>query len=671
MAPELFLSLSVEDLVERYREGTVVLARTKDTGEELRVWIPTWSVAQGDHIEGVFRKGKRYLYPVSERAYRVYPGGASAVERELGQAIYNAVPAIGYRRALNLAKRPDAFDYLLGKSDLASLFGPLEHYQLKEARAELKARRWYLEALKALMDLGFTPLEAASALEELGEPAVDLARQDPFLLCQVPGVDYLALASRFKRLSPVGAFLQEIKERSYATGDTMVPLPDLPLPRDQLERGLEGAKGQVTLFKDHVGFSRVVDLEAFVWENALEPSGLPPLPPPEGLAPEQAKVVEVLQRRVGVLTGGPGTGKTYTVSRLVQAALKAGIPVQMMAPTGKAAQRMRELSGLPAQTVHRALGFRPHEPLALPKALPPGLTVLDEASMITLPDLDRVLRALPANSALLMVGDADQLPPVGLGQPFVDLVGRVPTVRLKVTRRQAKGATGILEAARCALEGLPLRAVLAKRPPDLLYRRVESPEEATRLVAELVTYYLKQGLSLWEFQVLTPIHAGPLGTRALNQLVRSIAPKERSRPLELSGGIVAYVGDKIIFDENKPLLGVMNGTMGIVRVVGDDTFLLDTGEDLKELPKGVATQASLGYAITVHRSQGSEWPAVILVLPESPLTTRKVVYTALTRAKQQAVLLSVPDLENRPLPKDRRRRTYLSLVAPAEGGEEE
>jgi ATP-dependent exoDNAse (exonuclease V), alpha subunit - helicase superfamily I member len=134
---------------------------------------------------------------------------------------------------------------------------------------------------------------------------------------------------------------------------------------------------------------------------------------------------------------------------------------------------------------------------------------------------------------------------------------------------------------------------------------------------------------------------------------------------------VAYVGDKIIFDENKPLLGVMNGTMGIVRVVGDDTFLLDTGEDLKELPKGVATQASLGYAITVHRSQGSEWPAVILVLPESPLTTRKVVYTALTRAKQQAVLLSVPDLENHPLPKDRRRRTYLSLVAPAEGGEEE
>jgi hypothetical protein len=249
VAPELFLSLSVEDLVERYREGTVVLARSKDTGEELRVWIPTWSVTQGDHIEGVFRKGKRYLYPVNERAYRVYPGGASAVERELGQAIYNAVPAIGYRRALNLAKRPDAFDYLLGKSDLTPLFGPLEHYQLKEAKAELKTRRWYLEALKALMDLGFTPLEAASALEELGEPAVDLAQQDPFLLCQVPGVDYLALASRFKRLSPVGAFLQEVKERSYATGDTMVPLADLPLPRDQLERGLEGAKGQVTLFR--------------------------------------------------------------------------------------------------------------------------------------------------------------------------------------------------------------------------------------------------------------------------------------------------------------------------------------------------------------------------------------------------------------------------------------
>jgi ATP-dependent exoDNAse (exonuclease V) alpha subunit len=289
--------------------------------------------------------------------------------------------------------------------------------------------------------------------------------------------------------------------------------------------------------------------------------------------------------------------------------------------------------------------------------------------MITLPDLDRLLRALPERSALLMVGDADQLPPVGLGQPFADLVGRVPTVRLQVTRRQDKGATGILEAARRALEGEPLREVLIKRPPDLLYRKVGSPEEATRLVVELAAYYLKQGLSLWEFQVLTPIHAGPLGTQALNALVRSVVPKERSRPLELSGGVVAYVGDKIIFDENKPLLGVMNGTMGIVRVVGEDTFLLDTGEDLKELPKGVAAQASLGYAITVHRSQGSEWPAVILVLPESPLSTRKVVYTALTRAKRQAVLLSLLDLENRPLPKDRRRRTYLGLVAPEEGEE--
>lgn len=669
MAPELFLALSVEDLVERYREGTVVLARSKETGEEFRVWVPTWKVARGDHVEGVFRKGKRYLYPADEKAYRVYPGRASAVERELGQAIYSAVPAIGYRRALNLAKRPDAFDYLLGKEDLAALFGPLERYQLKEAKGELKARRWYLEALRDLMALGFTPLEAASALEELGEPAVDLARRDPFLLCQVPGVDYLALASRFKRLSPVGAFLQEVKDRTYGTGDTVVPLSELTLPKEEVERGLEEAEDQVTLFEDHVGFARVVDLEAFVWENALEASRLPPVPPPEGLAPEQARVAEVLKRRVGVLTGGPGTGKTYTVSRLVQAALKAGVPVQLVAPTGKAAQRMGELSGLPAQTVHRALGFRPHEPLALPKALPPGLTVLDEASMITLPDLDRLLRALPERSALLMVGDADQLPPVGLGQPFADLVGRVPTVRLQVTRRQDKGATGILEAARRALEGEPLREVLAKRPPDLLYRKVGSPEEATRLVAELVTYYLKQGLSLWEFQVLTPIHAGPLGTRALNALVRSVVPKERSRPLELSGGVVAYVGDKVIFDENKPLLGVMNGTMGIVRAVGEDTFLLDTGEELKELPKGVATQASLGYAITVHRSQGSEWPAAILVLPESPLSTRKVVYTALTRAKRQAVLLSLLDLESRPLPKDRRRRTYLGLVAPGEGEE--
>lgn len=669
MASEVFVSATVDDLVERYREGTVVLARSKEEGE-VRLWVPTWRIAKGDHVEGVFRKGKRFLHPVHERAFRVYPGGASPTERELGQAVYSAAPSLGYRRALNLAKDPAAFEYLLLKRPLDPLFGPTEHYQMRKSLEELRARRWYFQAMEELLALGLTPLEAAAALEEMGEPAVRLARRDPFLLCQVPGVDYLALAARSKRLSPVGALLQEIKDRVYGTGDTMVPLDELPLPKDQVARALEEASDQLVVVKGHAGFARVVEMERFVWENAVEPSGLPPIPPPQGLAPEQAKVVEVLRRRIGVLTGGPGTGKTYTVSRTVKAAMQAGLRVQMMAPTGKAAQRMQELAGIPAQTIHRTLGYRPHEPFSDFTPLSAGLVVLDEASMLTLPDFEKVLQALPPNSSLLLVGDVDQLPPVGLGQPFADLVGRVPTVRLKTTRRQSRESWGILAAAQAALEGRPWREILAKRPADLLYRRISAPEEVHALVSSLVRYYLQEGLSPWEVQVLTPIHAGPLGTKALNEVVRRVVPKERSRPLELSGGVLAYVGDKVIFDENRPVLGVMNGTVGVVKAIGDTHFLLDTGEDLKEIPKGAAAQASLGYAITVHRSQGSEWPAVILVLPECPLATRRVVYTALTRAKRQVAVLTTLDLEEKPLPKDRPRRTYLSLTLPSVEGEE-
>jgi len=656
---------TVHEMISRYREGTIVSVRG-DTGEEWRCWIPSWKITVGDRIEGGFLKGRNFYYPVDENAVRVYQGNASSMERELGQAVLNAVPTFGYQRALQLAKRPDALDYLTLRKDPSPLFTITEHRIKEDTLKALGGWRWYFLALEKLLNMGLTPLEAASALEALGEPAVGMAQKDIFLLCQVPGIDYLTLAARLQRTSPVGALLQEIKGLLYASGDTVVHLSEIPLPPATLEAGLEGAAEALEVIDPWVGFRTTLEIEKFILENIKERSGLPPLPPLEGLNERQALARDLLAHRLAVLTGGPGTGKTYTLGKVVQAAVRAGIQVSLMAPTGKAAQRMQSLAAFPASTIHRALGFRPNEPFASIRPLPRGLVVLDEASMVTLADMERVLLALPPGSCLLLVGDTNQLAPVGIGQPFADLVDRIATVRLEAVQRQSQEAQGILSAARATLEGHPWREIVRQSPHDLLFRRTRSPREAVEIMLGLITHYLGRGLSLWDIQVLTPVHKGPMGTKELNTAIRSLVRPhhEKGRRLELSGGVLAGVGDKIIFDENRPTIGVVNGTIGIIKEIGDSSFLLETAEELKELPNAVASQATLGYAITVHRSQGSEWPVVILMLPESPLTTRKVVYTAITRGKEQVAVITTVDLEHQPLAEDRRRRTYLSLAEP-------
>jgi len=659
----------VGELIGRWREGTVVELKPEGRSEVEKVWVPTWRVAKGDYVKGTFKKGPRFYLPVREDAVRVYLGSTPPEVRELGQAIFTVVPELGFRRSLELGRHPEAFSYLLGEKDLRPFFTGAEHRELSEATAALARWRWFFESLKELMGLGFTPMEGASALAELGEPAVGMARENPFLLCQVEGVEYIALAARLGRTDPAGRLLQAIKDHGRRTGDTVVRPKELPLTGREIAEGLKRCGDQVVEVRGHLALSRVADLEAELLENLRGPSLLPPLRL-EGVGEDQARAGELVAHRVAVLTGGPGTGKTYTVSRILAEARRLGVPVALIAPTGKAARRLSQMSGSPAYTIHTYLGVNPNHPYPSPKGLPKGLVVLDEASMLDLRTAVLVVRGLPEGASLLLVGDVDQLPPVEPGQPFADLVDRAPTVRLSAVRRQKEGSV-LLEAARLALEGKPLGPVVSARPKDFLYAQ-GSEGELLGTLKKLFAYYLAQGLSVEEVQVLTPVHEGPLGTRELNGLLRSIVLKgvkeePPGRVVQLGDGHLARIGEKIVFNENMFRIGLANGMLGVIEEIGDSSFLVRTEEGRMEVPRGLAHQASLAYAMTVHRSQGSEWPVVIIVLPDSPLSRRKLLYTAITRGREQVVLLTTLPLLDRGLPPERPRRTWLGLVLP--GGE--
>ncbi|MFI0260025.1 ATP-dependent RecD-like DNA helicase [Streptomyces sp. NPDC017056] len=371
------------------------------------------------------------------------------------------------------------------------------------------------------------------------------------------------------------------------------------------------------------------------------------------LAPEQEAAVRLaLTEKVAVLTGGPGCGKSFTVRSVVELARAKKAKVVLAAPTGRAAKRLSELTGVEASTVHRLLELKPGGDAAYDKDRPldADLVVVDEASMLDLLLANKLVKAVPPGAHLLLVGDVDQLPSVGAGEVLRDLLAEncpVPAVRLTRIFRQAQHS-GVVTNAHRINEGLP---PVTTGMTDFYLFAEEDSEEAGRLTVDVVAHRIPAKFGLdprRDVQVLAPMHRGPAGAGALNGLLQqALTPARPDLPERRSGGRSFRVGDKVTQIRNnyeKGRNGVFNGTVGVVTKINKDeqwlTVLTDEDEevsyDFDELD-----ELAHAYAVTIHRSQGSEYPAVVI-----PVTTgawmmlqRNLLYTAVTRAKRLVVLV--------------------------------
>jgi exodeoxyribonuclease V alpha subunit len=371
------------------------------------------------------------------------------------------------------------------------------------------------------------------------------------------------------------------------------------------------------------------------------------------LAPEQQAAVRLaLTSKVAVLTGGPGCGKSFTVRSVVELARAKKAKVVLAAPTGRAAKRLAELTGAEASTVHRLLELKPGGDAAYDRDRPldADLVVVDEASMLDLLLANKLVKAVAPGAHLLMVGDVDQLPSVGAGEVLRDLLadgGPVPRVRLTRIFRQAQ-QSGVVTNAHRINSGLqPVTTGLE----DFFLFVEEETEDAGRLTVDVAARRIPAKFGLdprRDVQVLAPMHRGPAGAGTLNGLLQqAITPARPELPEKRFGGRVFRVGDKVTQIRNnydKGLNGVFNGTVGVVTSLNTDdqrlTVLTDEDEeiayDFDELD-----ELAHAYAVTIHRSQGSEYPAVVI-----PVTTgawmmlqRNLLYTAVTRAKRLVVLV--------------------------------
>ncbi|HEY9751936.1 MAG TPA: ATP-dependent RecD-like DNA helicase, partial [Coleofasciculaceae cyanobacterium] len=371
------------------------------------------------------------------------------------------------------------------------------------------------------------------------------------------------------------------------------------------------------------------------------------------LSEQQRQAVErAASQRILILTGGPGCGKTFTTRTIVALWKAMGKTIALASPTGRAAQRLSEMTDQEAKTIHRLLEFDPRSTTFKRDSdhpIPADALIVDEASMLDLFLANSLVKAVPLNAQLLLVGDIDQLPSVGPGAVLQDLIAsnQIPVVRLTQVFRQAQASAIVRQAHQINQGQIPRLESVSQRPQsDCLWLGAPEPEAGVQAIRDLITDLIPTlGFEVKrDVQVLSPMTRGEMGTRNLNQVLQALINPPASDKAELvRGGMTLRVGDRVIQQVNDYEREVFNGDLGIITAI--DPEEQDVTVEFSDRPVTYdyadLNEISLAWAVTIHKSQGSEYAVVILpiFMQHYLMLSRNLLYTGLTRAKHLAILV--------------------------------
>ena len=685
------LSGLIEDVVFFNEENGFAVIKVKAKGHRDPVTIvgslPSvnpgeWVSAQGRWVQDR-QFGQQFR---AELLTSTPPTTREGIEKYLGSGM---VKGIGPTYAQKLVARfgEGIFDIIENQSarlEEVDGIGPKRRRQIKDAWAEQKVIR---EIMVFLHSNGVSTSRAVRIYKTYGDDAIEKVRTNPYTLAKdIPGIGFKTADQIAQKVGiPIDSLVRACAGLNHvlleATGQGHCALP-IELLKDEtgklllvneqiIDTALQRTLAAGDLVLENVGGEDLVFLPALkraeegiagrIKMLSAAASNYPPIVFDKAVAwcqertgkefaPSQKEALkQALASRALIITGGPGVGKTTLVNAILLILRAKKVNCVLCAPTGRAAKRLSETTGLEAKTIHRLLEVQPatgrfarneSNPIAC------DLLVVDECSMVDVTLMHHLLRALPARASLLLVGDVDQLPSVGPGMVLRNLIdsGIVSVVRLTEVFRQAAHSRIITTAHRINEGRMPEPGA---KDGDFFFIDRAEPEQVAETLVEMVKTRIpaKFGFDpLRDIQVLCPMNRGSLGIRELNvRLQKELNPARPGEPVADKFGWKFRVRDKVIQTENNYDKDVFNGDIGQIASIDPDEREISVRFDQREVnyDYGELDELSLAYAITIHKSQGSEFPAVLipLAMQQYLLLQRNLIYTAITRGKKLVIVI--------------------------------
>lgn len=713
----------VENITYRREDSGFTVLDISSDGELVTVVGVLPQVTVGEELR---LRGHWDFHPSFGRQFRAelcehsLPATAADLLKYLSSGI---IKGIGPATAVKIVEAfgDSSFDILENNPRRLSSIKGISLSKAEKICADFKAQFAVREIIISLERFGMTPVECLKAYKAFGVNSVETIIQNPYTLCNE------GIGIGFERADTIAESLPEkplnvyrnasgivhIVRHNLANGHTCLPREKLTAPGSELlavENNIIDATvdllvEQGQLVQENLGGKNFIFLpgvyraESNASDHIKRMLRFPPagramlgseikkVEKEQGISFEEKQrhaIETAIQKGLLILTGGPGTGKTTTINGILKLFEISGLDVALAAPTGRAAKRMSEVTGKEAKTMHRLLEVewdKDDRPVFARNARNPlseNAVIIDELSMVDIFLFSSLLEALPIGCRLVLVGDSDQLPPVGAGNVLHDLIasGLLPVVELKEIFRQAMESLIVINAHKIVRGEMP---ILDRRDKDFFFMKRNTVTTAAQTICELCATRLPSAYGyspIADIQVLCPSRKGEAGTVSLNKnLQETLNPRDKHKKEIVIRTNTFREGDKVMQVKNNYNIeweknnekgtGIFNGDVGILKIIDipSATMTIEFDDRTANYTIDQATDLELAYAVTVHKSQGNEFDAVIMpVIGVVPmLAYRNLLYTAVTRAKKMMLLVGTAGQINAMAENNRKARRYSAL----------